>query len=90
MTHFWDKNLGLILENKIHRINSAKILSKFCLHKFSPKLNPIWEKRVLNFNFNTFCLVNLNQHCTISRHGFSAVIDVEVGVEVGFEIEQKR
>ena len=28
-----------------------------------PKLNPIWEKRVLNFKFNALCPVNLNQHC---------------------------
>ena len=64
MTHFWGKNLGPNFENKaIHRINSVKILSKFCLHKFSPKLNPIWEKRILNFKFNAFWPVNLNQYC---------------------------
>ena len=37
-------------QNKLKHINSAQTLSKFCLYKFSPKLNPI-------------CPVNLNQHC---------------------------
>ena len=51
-------------QNKLHRIISAKILGKFYRHKFSAKLNPIWEKRVLNFKFKAFCPVNLKQHCT--------------------------
>ena len=37
----------LFLQNKLYHNNSAKILSNFCLHEFSPKLNPIWEKRRL-------------------------------------------
>ena len=57
---FWARNL----QNTLHHINSAKNLSKFCLYKFSSKLNPIWEKRVLKFKFISFCPVNLNQHCT--------------------------
>ena len=52
-----------ILQNKLFHINSAEILSKFYHHKFSHKLNPIWEKCVFNFKFNAFCPVNLNQHC---------------------------
>ena len=64
MVKFWAR----ISQNKLHHINSAKILSKFCLDKFSPKLNPIWEKRVLNFKFNAFYPVNLNQHCTVFTH----------------------
>ena len=63
MTNFWGKILGPNLTKQITDIISAKILSKFCLHKFSPKLNPIWEKRVLNLKFNAFCPVNLYQHC---------------------------
>ena len=56
---FWARNP----QNKLHHINFAKILIKFCPHKFSPKLNPIWEKGVLNFKFNAFFPVNLNQFC---------------------------
>ena len=70
MTHFWGFGVKFrvrISQNILHHINSAKILSKFCLHKFSPKLNPIWEKRVLNFKFNAFCPVNLNQHCKTKK-----------------------
>ena len=67
MIDFGVKFWARILQNKIHHINSAKNLSKFCVHKFSPELNPIWEKRVLNFKFNAFCAVNLNQHCMLNE-----------------------
>ena len=70
MIHFWDK-LARISQNKLHHINSAKILSKFCLHEFSLKLNPVGEKRVLNFKFNAFCPVNLNQHCVCNTYKHS-------------------
>ena len=52
----------------MHHINFDEILSKFCLHKFSPKLNPIREKRVLIFKFSSFCPVNVNQHCIIKAN----------------------
>ena len=68
MTHFWVKFRTRISQNKLNHNNSAKTLTKFCLHKFSPKLNQIWEKRVLNFKFNAFCPVNLNQHCSRSTN----------------------
>ena len=64
MNQFWGKILGPKFVKQIHHNNSAKILSKFCPHKFSPKLNPIWKKRVTNLKFSSFCPVNLNQHCT--------------------------
>ena len=55
MPHFCGKILG-----------SNYVKKKICLHKFLPKLSPIWEKRVLIFKLSSFCPVNLNQHC-ISR-----------------------
>ena len=60
---FGVKCLLRISEKKWHHINSAGILSKFCLLKFSPKLNPIWEKRVWKFKLCSFCPDNWNQHC---------------------------
>ena len=59
-----DKFRTRISQNQLHHISSAKILSKFCLHKFSRKLNPNCGKCVLSFKFNAFCPVILNQHCT--------------------------
>ena len=37
MIHFGVKFWARSSQNKLHRINSVKNLSKFCLHKFSPK-----------------------------------------------------
>ena len=62
MTLFRVKFFRLNFANKLHHFNSAKILGKFCLDKFSPNSTQFEKKGVLNFKFNAFCPVNLNQH----------------------------
>ena len=63
MTHFWGKILVEYFREKIN-IYSREILSNFCSVHFLSNLNPIWEKRVWEIKFCTFCPINLNQYCT--------------------------
>ena len=74
MTHFCDKFSGLNFTKKLYHINSAKFFGKF-RHKFSSKLNPISEKSVLNFKFNAFFPVNLNEHYIFIK-SFSNPVDI--------------